>query len=306
MKKEINVSVKGKKIDETTLFRAMANELNRNSSCTYVNEYVEEIHGTKKLVIFESKILNEPKTVELGDLLLVTFDKETKELRICILQAKYKSGGYYTFLNFNANILQWELLKNKYTIKNKFSYNFPPNILNFRSDYKSITAYGIFYKDKAGQIDFLYTLPIFIKPAKKIKKPLKNFIKSFHFRCPTGYCNPDPFRMRKNRTKETISTCSIETFEKQLLLGKIGAPINDPQVKNWLLSILYIMKSKTSNPESIDTILNYFQFSNNLVADLSPTYFPATLVVVTDSNKYKEKLKNELKEKFNHLDDLLH
>lgn len=164
MKKEINNAIKTKKeINEVLLFRSMADAFNNNkySKCIYV----EEIHGGKSIIGFPSKYRrgNEVK-VELGDLLLLTFDKARQELRICILQAKYKSEVYRKYLNFRANLFQWELLLEKPILTDVRHTGFPKNILCFQNGYFSITAYGIFYHDRNGEIEFLYTVPHNIRP----------------------------------------------------------------------------------------------------------------------------------------------
>ena len=133
--------ISGMKINEENLFMEMAREFNTTIS---KSTYIKVIH--KSLIEFSSfyKVGGVAK-VELGDLMLLTYDKATHELRICILQAKYKKGKYYYFLNFLADIFQWELLTEKPVINNKSKkFSFPPNILNFRNDYESITAYGFF------------------------------------------------------------------------------------------------------------------------------------------------------------------
>lgn len=289
MKKELNDAVKKNIsiINEIFLFRAMAAEFNHSTISQ--STYVEEIHGTKSKVGFPSKYkLGGCANTELGDLLIFTFDKATHELRMCIMQAKYKKGGYYRFLNCKADLFQWELLYNKPTITTMGKFNFPPDILNFRTDYKSISSYGIFYHDNIlGDIDFLYTLPKYFVPNSFPRNPISNGDRRFHFRCPLGLGSPNIACANGIYLNEAISTCSIDIFEKLILSCKIGAPIpNGSRIQDWALALLKNMIEYADNPEAIDELL-YF-YSNNIAEE---TYSfegtPSALVIVTDSKKYR-------------------
>ena len=105
--------------------------------------------------------------VEIGDLVLITYDRSRKELRICTLQAKYKKDSVTKFLRIKRlDVFQWELLKDRpNVIAASKKYKVPQNILNFNPKYKSISAYGIFYQDPVpnGDIDFLFTIPEYLK-----------------------------------------------------------------------------------------------------------------------------------------------
>ena len=302
MKNEINKAIIGiPNVREEDLFREMANQFNNNliAKCTYV----KEVH--KMMVDFYSDFKGGKKQKELGDLLLLTFDKFRKELRLCILQAKYRKGMYRYFLNCNADIFQWELLYYKPNVQNSSSLNFPNNILNFRHDYKSITAYGIFYHDYMNNdIDFLYTLPDFFTP-KNLLYPYskKNISKcSFIYTCPKigayhfGCCG-----CRKNKSgmipKETLYTCSMDLFEQEVLSCRIGAPIdNYSGIRKYIFSLLSYMKNSANMPEVIDEILENYDFEDRNNSDdniVNNNEHPAAIIVVTDSRKYKENQKNK-------------
>lgn len=289
MKKELNAAIKssGVKINEISLFRAMADEFNHSmiSQCTYV----EEIHGNKGMVEFPSKYkVGGTAKTELGDLLILTFDKSTKELRLCVLQAKYKSGRYYRFLNSQADIFQWELLHDKPLITNRGRFNFPSDILNFRTDYRSISAYGIFYHDNiTKEVDFLYTLPDFFAPHSIPKHRVSNGNRSFNFKCPIGLGSPNKGCTRGITPKEAISTCSIDVFEKQVLLCKIGAPIpRGTRIADWVGILLNSMRGTADNPRVIEELLGYY--GEEISVNNSYEETPSALVVVTDSERYKE------------------
>lgn len=297
MKKELNTAIAGwAKVNEIGLFREMANQFNNNviAKCTYV----KEVH--KMMVDFPSDFAGGNMQKELGDLLLLTFDKAKRELRLCVLQAKYKKGMYRYFLNCHADLYQWELLYYKPNVMNSSSLNFPNNILNFRHDYKSITAYGIFYHDyMSHDIDFLYTLPEFFTPQNLLYPyPKKKMSKrSFIYTCPKiGTYHFECYGCTKNKCgmipKETLYTCSMDIFEQEVLFCRIGAPIDDdPGIKKYILSLLSCMKKSANSPQVIDEILdNYdFDYRNNGESDIvNDQRYPAAIIVVTDSKMYKE------------------
>ena len=299
MKKELNAAVKSSssKIGEVFLFQAMANEFNHNpiSKCTYV----KEIHGAKGKVEFSSAYSTRgSERVELGDLLILTFDRWKKELRLCVLQAKYKSGRYYRFLGLNANLFQWELLYKKLPIINRGSFNFPSNILNFRTDYESITAYGIFYHDNiSNEIDFLYTLPKFFRPLSLPRYRRSNGTKWFKFRCPYGLGSPNRGCIKGITPEEAISTCSIDTFEDQVLLCNVGAPIpRGSAIERWILALLNSMRIYADHPEVIDELFS--AYNNNVPRDYTYSIegAPSALVIITDSSKYRKIYKNRMED----------
>lgn len=276
MKLELNRAIAGKTIGEIILFREMANLFNTNiSKCTYV----DEVHGKRGMIEFSSNYLLANKKVEISDLLLLTFDRHTTQLRVCFLQAKYRHGKINKFFNFNANIFQWELLLNRPTIT---STRFPNNILNFRNDYDSITAYGIFYHDITSSIDFLYTIPGHINPSRRIIIPTAKGIRAYRFnqKCtmPNSSCTSGIL------PNEIISTCSVDTFEKQVLKCKIGAPIT-LSITPYIISLLNSMRSSAHDSSIIDELLNYIDSNNEYFNEtITHDYNPAALIVITDSS----------------------
>lgn len=300
MKYELNIEINTAKkygvvIDEIFLFREMAKQFNTAfSRCTYVNE----IH--KKLVSFDSYYKGAKAHCELGDLLFLTFDKKKKELRLCILQAKYKKKSYRKFLNCNADIFQWELLRSKPNITNLSLCHFPPNILNFRTDYESITAYGIFYKDMTkNEVDFLYTMPSFLQLSRHRTAPVSSPRCTLTFTCPIGVGSPNSFCRKGIRRKETVSTCSIDVFQREVLACKVGAPIEDKKILEWILLLLRDMKNTINDSSVIDEILDYYgnnEYGMDDNAENAPGSFPSAIIVVTDSYKIKEYLSQEMYE----------
>ncbi len=278
MKVALNTAIAGGTVNEVRLFREMANLFNTSiSKCTYV----EEVHGRKGFIDYYSTFKCASKKVEIADLLIFTYDKFTKQTRICFLQAKYKNDIYNDNLKFDANIFQWELLRDKPVVT---STKFPTNILNFRNDYASITAYGIFYYDNTGNIDFLYTLPRHINPLRDVVPPENKAIRKYKFihNC----CKPNILCNMGFDINETISTCSINIFANQILNCRIGAPINSTIRPN-IIRMLKSMRLTPNNALVINELLNYLD-DNSTIDDNrlnNADYNPAAIIVVTDSSK---------------------
>ena len=294
MKAKLNAAVRaaGMKVDEEMLFRELAKEFNTAVSRA---TYVEEMH--KNMIEFGSgyKVGGVAK-VELGDLMLLTYDKATNELRLCILQAKHRKGRYYRFLNFNANIFQWELLKDKPMIINRSKkFDFPTNILNFRTDYESITAYGIFYEDNiSGEIDFLYTLPKYIVPKSIPKKKLTKGVRMFHFSCPRKLGASNSLCRAGITCKEAVSTCSLDVFEAQVLRCKVGAPIDDTGIRKWIANLLLSCRGRATAPGVIDEVLAYLDVrEDNVESKYDLEGVPSVIVVATDSERAEERFSDE-------------
>ncbi len=290
MKNELNMAISMMpKVGEVELFREMARQFNFNKFAKAT--YVKEVH--KQYIEYPSSFLGSMKRIELGDLLFITYDKSTKELRICILQAKYRRGSYRKFLNCKADIFQWELLYYKPDVYDKSTMNIPKHILNFRHDYKSITAYGVFYHDKKlNMIDFLYTLPELFAPKYLLPSPSNTFVyncpnlsvcKSSCCGCSTTMCPTKQGGM----PKETLYTCSIDIFEHEILSCRIGAPINDDEIKKYILELLVIMKRTSENPEVIDEILRDYEYIYDSDDYFSDDEYPSAIIVITESEYMK-------------------
>lgn len=290
MKNELNKAILGiANVGEVQLFREMANQFNNNliAKCTFV----KEVH--QKRVEFCSNITGNMEKRELGDLLFLTFDKSKKELRLCVLQAKYRRGSYRKFLNCRADVYQWELLYYKPDVYNKSRINIPKHILNFRHDYKSITAYGVFYCDKnLGMIDFLYAIPELFAPKRLVPSPSSTFVfncpnlsvcKSSCCGCSTTVC---PTK-QGGLPKETLFTCSMDIFEQEVLSCKVGAPINDGEIRKYILGLINEMKRDAEDAEIIDEILraNEYGYDIGLSEYRYEGGHPAAIIVITDSKK---------------------
>lgn len=304
MKRELNAAISaayksGTKIDEIFLFKEMARQFNTSvTKCSYV----EEIHGKIYVDYISKYALYNQKSVELGDLWIFTYDKAKKKLRMCIMQIKYKKRRYYRFLDIPINVYQWELLKERPAVMSN-NTRVPSNILNFRDDYDSITTYGIFYHDnisKNRDVDFLYTLPKFLIPKTSLPVPLTRKEWTFGFTCPQEMGSPNFLCQRGFFPKETVSACSIDIFEQQVLAWRVGVPIDGKDDLAWALALLERMKEGVDNTiddaSAINTILD--QYGDIADSNLDNRYFengiPRALIIVTDSEKYNRLKEDEI------------
>jgi len=258
--------------DEVNLFGLMAELFNTSHS---KSTFVKKVHGRIGFVDYNSTILGRIKTVEIADLQLITCNRKTNEIRICFIQAKYRRGNFSRFLTLNANLFQWELLKDKPDIIDTYHNGFPTNILNF-STYKSITSFGIFYEDKSGEIDFLYTLPKHISKRNNNEYQTMNFYGSCY--CPNIHC------AKGIMSNETISTCSMDIFEKEVLACKIGAPVVG-NIKIYLAGLLQAIRSNNSNEihETLDEFNSRLgDVGDNISLEVN---YPNTILLLTDGNE---------------------
>lgn len=256
-------------VNEVDLFRLMANIFNTNTS---KSAFVNEVHGQRGFIDYHSTFSTGLKKIEIADLLMITCNRWSNEIRICFIQAKYRRRNYRRFLTFGANLYQWELLKDKPNIIDNYNKGFPQNILNF-SHFESITSFGIFYKDHLGQIDFLYTLPKHIQKRNLNKYQTMDFYAGCH--CPNSRC------LAGIMPDETISTCSIDIFEREALACRIGAPI-DSSVKPYIASLLNSMRrNNLDNGELINEFIGRFDINTN---DLNSNYYyPNTILLLTNA-----------------------
>jgi hypothetical protein len=262
------------KIDEVNLFRLMANIFN---SGTTMSTFVDEVHGHKGFVDYYSKYLGKTKKIEIADLLIITCNRRTNEIRLCFVQAKYRRGSYRRFLTFGANLYQWELLKDKPNIIDTYNKGFPVNILNF-STYESITSFGIFYHDSNGQIEFLFTLPKHIKNRNINKYQTMDFFAGCH--CPNINCTKGKMKL------ETISTCSMDMFASEVLACRIGAPI-DTHIRPFVGNLLNSMRKKEKGKnELINEFIDRLDYNNDVQQCFD--YHPNSILVMTDGSKTNE------------------
>jgi len=289
MKKRFNsrITTSGLPLNEVNLFRQLSDELNtRFSSSTFISE----THGRKGFIEYQSRIKGGRKVVEISDLLIITYNKMKHEFRINFLQAKYKKTPYKNFISFRGNVYQRELLAEKPDIMDIHSLGFHRNILNF-TNYMSITAYGIFYVDTSGEIDFLYTMPEYLFPKNlHTKTGITNFYFSRGSYCPYLRCT---YGMMHD---ETISTCSLNIFTSELLAGRIGAPLDHmyiPYVSRKITSMLSFNPNNVVLSQLNEILKEYGQdreYESNIAGMNYSDYYPNTLIVITDGNRIDEEI----------------
>lgn len=247
MRQNVQENIRDKKKNEVNLFRALSSALNtdRSYSC-----YSKEIHGGYNSVNFNSKYFYSIRR-ELGDLLLLTFDNLKKEIRICILQAKYEKKEKKPLKKFKSDFFQWDLLLNKYDVKSVGKIIFPKNILNFQNQYKTISSFGIFYIDN-NKPDMIYTIPDYMKPNSF---PCKSAVRTFYF---------DNSKMLSSKN-EIFYTSTLNKFASAILSNKIGAPLhlnNNHNIVSWVYSLLKITQKNSETEKISNYILDNFPFEN--------------------------------------------
>lgn len=279
MKNRFNTNIlkSGIKLNEVNLFRQLASEFNTKFSSS---TFVEETHSHKGFVEYDSRLLGKRKLVEISDLLFITYNKSIKEFRINFLQAKYQSKPYKKFISFRGNIYQRELLSEKPDIFDVKGLGFHRNILNY-TNFKSITSYGVFYVDIKGDIDFLYTMPEYTIP-RNFKT--KTGITTFYF-APGPYC-PNASCRAGMLAQETISTCSMDIFASEVIMGRIGAPLQNSQVPYFKGLFSTMLKT---NPDDhvlreINDYLNENERYNNEMKTFND-YHPNVIVVIAEGRE---------------------
>lgn len=215
MKSSFNVvATKYQNPNEINLFEILMKQLNSSKTRTC---YVKSVHAHAGFVNYNSLITGKIKKVEIADLQILNFNRARNELRMCFLQAKYKRSRYRNFISFPGDNYQLELMTLRCQIMDKYNNGFPQDILSFTS-YQTITSYGLFFIDRSGEIEFLFTLPDHLHPSNRTKRTTTLLFSGKCF-CPNVNC-----RMGVN-VNETISICSMDGFEQQLQIGNIGAPV---------------------------------------------------------------------------------
>jgi len=237
MKQYINnaINFATQKVDEIFLFNQLIDYLNTSGipAC-----FARSVHAHAGFIDFHSAITNKVEKVEIADIMLINHNILKHETRLSFIQAKYKKQNYRKFVSFQGDAIQWDLLTRRPLIVDSYANGFPSNILSF-AKHKTITSFGVFYKDRSGETDLLFTLPDHLHPTVRKKRTTLVFPGYYH--CPSSSCPgihaPD----------ETISACQMHLFESSLLSGMIGAPIHS-SIRSFIGSTLRSISSPTSRP----------------------------------------------------------
>lgn len=286
MKKLFNSHLPNGKLNEVVLFDHMT-KLFTNKKTTAI--FIKRAHQT--YVRFSLNGTLKKIKREIGDLIFLVFDKTTKTFKICILQAKYRKQRPSYDFHFNAEYNQWKLLKDRPDIISCKLNEYPKHILNFRKDYKSITAYGIFYHDMIDHdIDFLYIIPDNIE---SVNLTTKSINRSFKLKSgSTRYYSSNP--------DEEILAYNMDEFEKYMKAFKIGAPVCCPTLINWIKSVVvtcYKNRNKIIGDYAKDNttlfdIMRINQWNENDTLEYNFNFDINVIFLCTDSEYYRN-LENE-------------
>lgn len=139
-------------------------------------------------------------------------------------------------------------------------------------------------------MDFLYTLPDLFYPQKTTLPSSR----TFSFNCPGSCksccgCGSACYKKIGATKNETLYTCSIDIFEKEILSCRIGAPINDKDIKKYALSLLSLMRGESDNREVIEEILRAYDFNEGIQNEYINADHPSAIIVVTESEQYLQK-----------------
>lgn len=251
MRGHLNRRLKGKRINEITLFR----EINSILSKRYSSTLIEETHQHK--IDFKSKAINAFVSREISDLLIIVFSRKRKIGKMTFLQAKYEktkvfNGGRFSF---KGDFFQYELLSTRPTIKsNSRKFTFPSDILS-SSNFDSVGSFGVFYKDSKGSLDMAYAAAnelSAIAPVTTIKQ------KSRMLYFPNLNANNFIIKIQGTDVIELRATQSINCFTVGLLSLLIGGEfINQKSVVSFLKG--YFM----GRPQSETTSQQFLNFLND-------------------------------------------
>jgi hypothetical protein len=122
--------------------------------------YVEELHGTRGQVTFQSGIWpHKSWQREICDLAIVSHSASRGQTRLtmhqCKLERDHACPRLDPDLRFKADLGQYDLLHYRPDFHSVGSVHLPENLLS-STPYASIGSYGIFYRDAMDRIDYAY------------------------------------------------------------------------------------------------------------------------------------------------------
>ena len=216
-------------------------------------------------------------------MIFIVYDEDTEAFKICTLQAKYKKQRCFNAgFHFRAELLQWGLLLDRPDIENCITNRFPKNLLNFNLNYKSITAFGIFYHNEAiknvdKDIEFLYEIPEIIGPVNDNTNSLE---RSFT----TAY------RFFKPNSDEIIKSICLEQFAKHMREFKIGAPVEDIVILTWIHDVVVTCSNNIENIDNtaLRNIINCNEWKSTDSVKYNFNGNINLMILCTNSQFYKE------------------
>ena len=155
---------------EVMLFRQLAKSIGKYSSSIFI----DETHGRKALVKFDSPISKQEETCEISDLLIVTLSADRMHVRATFWQAKRQPSPKWRIsselgnLDFGGQFNQWELLAYRRAIKRATQFSPPVDLLSAASS-PSIGSFGVFYPVSLG-VEVNYSIAEMVVAASTKKK----------------------------------------------------------------------------------------------------------------------------------------
>jgi len=266
MKDYINSKIEDKSnLDEEMLFSNLADYLNKGIAKAL---FAGNVHKHNGFIDYPSNILGRSKKIEIADLQIINHDVTKNVTKISFMQAKYKREKPRRFLCFKGNAFQLELLTIRPVIIDSYGLGFPSNILSF-TKYKTISSFGIFYRDSDGRIDLLYSVPENIEASRAVEHTSMRYKK-----------NTDSVTVAiQSMADETITAESMVEFQNALLLNRIGAPV-DIEIKGYIAKVLGSIYMSTSN-----TFIKEFSKESGIKLNYDDERFKyiSTLLIISKS-----------------------
>jgi hypothetical protein len=217
--------------DETPLFRAMHDALVGLSGQFEIEEY----HGNSHQVTFtgNGSYARTEARCELSDLMIITYSKSARNVRLTYLQAKSERATLKSVRGraFSANLEQWFLLSSRPKIKGVRAFNPPPDLLS-NALLPSVGSFAFFYKDGAGEFQTYYATASYLSPPR-----------TYSQRCgklqAIGPCRV----VSKSGYVECLAACGNQSFAESLYRLEIGTPVHSAisqalPTRNWLAANL--------------------------------------------------------------------
>lgn len=195
-----------------------------------------EIHGHKRQVLYTEAngwFTKKPRC-ELGDLAIIAFSKKKGQGRLVIIQNKVsrdsKRGLGSNCRGIYASLVQYELLRERpFFCFASGPYSGRRNGLIKFSPYSSVCQYGLFYKDRFGNVDMSsITASEFALPAKTI---LRFPIRSRHPVAKIEFNKKFETFASRSATGDFVAAENLIDFGNLLEDMYIGRPINVYQKK---------------------------------------------------------------------------
>lgn len=197
--------------NEVSLFRLLGTILEEMGPCTYV----EELHGHRGQVKFESSIW--PGNIiqrEICDLAILVIDPLRGEARVTFHQNKYQRGSgsarCVPDFRFKANIHQYDLLAYRPTINSVGTVFLPSEVLS-STEYNSVGSYGVFFENTSHLLDYAYSTAKWLVPESykiETKLLLSNSLVNI-----------------THADRELLATLGLASFIEGLFGMQIGAPL---------------------------------------------------------------------------------